>query len=203
MMKSLLLAVLACTAPFFSIAQFSKGDKVLSGSINATIFRSPQSAVDGFEVRSNSLSVSPHLGFFITERMLLGGGISYESSFTRAYQDGSPVYLNESRGVGFTFTARRYSTITEGLLFSISASASYRTGNFRQSSSEDKIKFSSGGINLSPSFHFFPTRHWAVEGGIGSIGYNTSVQKDMDKKSNNFNFGLGTFIFGLAYYFRE
>lgn len=202
-MKSLLLAAFAVAAPLYSFAQFSKGDKVVEGAISVYIYRTPISEVDNYESRSSSLSVYPHIGFFINKHTSIGGGVGYQSSMYRAYQPGNIDYLSESRGTNLQVTVRRYASIADAFLFSLSSYASYSAGNFTQSSSTDKVKYKSAGISVGPSFHFFPTRNWAVEGGIGSIGYSRSIQKDIDRKSNSFHLSLGTFSFGLAYYFRQ
>ncbi|HEY0769161.1 MAG TPA: hypothetical protein VGD31_02430, partial [Sphingobacteriaceae bacterium] len=83
------------------------------------------------------------------------------------------------------------------------ASASYGNGYSQASMSAEKSRNNSASVSVAPAFHFFPTKNWCIEGGVGSLSFSRSYQKATDTASKHFYLGLGTVSFGLAYYIRQ
>jgi hypothetical protein len=201
-MKSLFLAAIAVATPLFSNAQFSKGDKSVGGSFNFSTQNSPPSSMDGYESRSTSLSIQPGFKYFISSNIAIGGSVGYHTSSSKSV---SPSYLNtyHSNGYSVALKVRRYATLSEGFIFSLGVEASHGFGSMSSSSSNSATEYYSFGLSAWPAFHFFPTKNWSIEGGIGSIGVSRARQSEIDRTSTSFGIGLGYLNFGIAYYFRK
>jgi hypothetical protein len=56
------------------------------------------------------------------------------------------------------------------------------------------------GVNAQPMFVFFPSPKWALEAGLGSVGFTHSRDLTADKRHNNFHLTYGGLSFGATYY---
>jgi hypothetical protein len=202
-MRALILTAILAIAALPTSAQFSKGDKSIGGSVGVFVQKTPKSTVDGYESRYTSFSIQPHFRYLITEKLAVGGSIGYSTSRQRWSQANFSENTSHSNGYHIGLSIRRFATLAEGFLFSIGAETTYSDGYFKDSNSPEEVRYYSYGIGASPSFHFFPTKNFAIEGGIGNIGFSRSIQENIDRKTNQFSLSLGYLNFGLAYYFRQ
>jgi hypothetical protein len=105
--------------------------------------------------------------------------------------------------------ANRYFKISDKFLFSLKGLLAYSRGTdtntnvgsgLNQSTTTDNYQLA---VNTSPNFLFFPSSKWAIEAGIGSIGYNYSRNLSNDGTSNYFNLDYGRVSLGIAYFIRR
>ena len=192
-----------------SFGQFTKGDKVLGGTFSFSGQRAPESLNGGLANKATSFSIVPNFGILLNERWGLGLQVGY-SSTEYERNTTTPTLSNWGfRGITVGLYTQRYFVITDKFLFSVIGNVRYDFGKTfdkttntitnEVTESEDKNK--SIGINLRPSFIFFPSNNWAFQASIGNISY--SYSNNDDQPLNLFNVNYGTINFGFSYYFRQ
>ena len=172
---------------------FQKGDGLLEGAIgvNATDFKST-------EQKSSSFSLSPKLGYFITNKTAIGVQVSFNRSKNTNYSGTNEAYsLTNSVGVGvfaryyFLEIGPRFKTYGEAGLGYINAGGENNNGT-------TSVKFdrtNTIGINGSVGANFFLTDNIAIGYQFANvIGYSTTKANTSGAKaSNNFNLNLNSF----------
>ncbi len=80
-MKKIVLLSLVLL-PLFAIAQFSKGQIYLGGTMSASVLNNnyPLNPGSGGPSKSNVFSISPVFGYFLNPKLAIGGSIGYSSS---------------------------------------------------------------------------------------------------------------------------
>lgn len=182
---------------FTTMAQFSKGDKFISGNFG---FNSQSGNANGF-LTKNTVSVGPSLGYFLNEKYAVILGMSYASSYYEFINS-----KNFSTSFAVTPSIRRYYLLSDKFYLALSAYFSFYRGNTKQIDSFNnqtiQSPYYSLGVGLGPSFIFFPSPNWGLQAGLGSLNYG-HYQNLSDASSNN-SYGLNwssTLNFGLSYYF--
>ena len=209
-MKSFTLTLLLL--PFSLLAQFSKGDKYLGGSlsINTSNYMSMQSSVDGsFDSKSGftSLNIGPAVGYFVSKSVAIGIGASYNSDRQKHETTLTPdnnVYKHQQYKLAPGI--RKYWTITDRFMFAASGNLFYSRHVNKYLVNDDIRSVSKSydlGLALAPTFVFFPSHRWSIEATLGSLNYN--FEKGLNQKWHNHSVHLdyGTLNLGLAYYFRK
>lgn len=206
---------------FISNAQFTKGDKFIGGSVSIGHQDGPSSSTTTSTI--NSISLSPSLGFLVSEKFALGGQLGF-SSFKNSYQYSVPYLDNQGnysfRTVTFNqksnvysagFFALRYFTISERFIFALTGNLSYS----RKNNSDPNYNTTTGvplyiknnsysvGVSISPSLIFFPSNNWGISAGLGSVGYSYGYSLTFERSSNAFDLNYGSFHLGFSYYFRK
>jgi len=189
-----------------SFGQFSKGDKVLGGTVSLNTSKSETNEF-GTASDYNSFGVYPTFGVFLKSNLEVGGQVGYSSSS----DEWSAPYGSSDRTskfMTFGLYTRWYFPISEKFLFALIASGSYGTGKDKTLLvnqaiiTEDENKRNSITVGLRPTFVFFPSYRWGVQAGIGDLSYTHSKNKSSDDTSNQFGINYGYVNFGIAYYFR-
>lgn len=191
--------------PLALCAQFSKGDKYITANFNFSA-NNPSGDNGPFNASSyHSLGITPGYGYFINNNLAIGSEVGYSYSHQRFEQGtGLPAYKYNSYNYSVAPFIRKYWAIGDKFLFSVKAYTSYSRGaSDLQLSSEPRRKSYGLSAGISPSFAFFPTRHWSIETTIASMYYNFSKRLGHKTHYDSFGVSYGYINFGVAYYFRQ
>lgn len=186
-----------------STAQFVKGDKFISGGYSISVQNSTTGNDDDLKYRS--FQFYPEMGFFLNERHAVGGGISYSSARSE-YEYLGNFQKNRDRGIGVHTFVKSFFPIAEKFFFSVDGAIRYERGRSTvetTGTSENTTKSYSLSFFVSPGLVFFPSQNWAIEGGIGGLGFTHTRGLSDDSKSSSFGFNYGSFSLGFAYFFRR
>ena len=137
-MKKVALLILLINSCFNLYGQFSKGQKQLIGT--ATIFidqTESEFGVNQFAMQDENynreITFSPKIGFFISDKVSLGAGLSYSNQFTNIKLSNSGNSFGEfeqsSSIFGVEGFARLHKSISESFIFFIQPSAGISFGN--------------------------------------------------------------------------
>lgn len=212
------ILLISCLA---SRAQFNKGDKFIGGSLYVSHQDSPTNF--NTTAQTNALSLSPMVGFFLSEKFAVGGRIGL-GSLKNSYETSVPV-LNPQGGYTFniirqeqtsdTYSAgafgMRYFAITERILVTLRGDLSYYRKNTSNpvfnSTTGDLIKIKNNSYKISaslePSFIFFPSNHWGISVSLAAISYSYGYSLTYGQSTNEFYLNYGSLSLGLNYYFRK
>jgi outer membrane protein W len=207
-MKKIILSAAALLVFGFANAQdkaesnggkgFSNGDVFVTGSVGYS------SETTG-DVKSNSFTVSPAVGFFVTENIAIGGMIGYESSTGDQDISGEGDFF-EVKTNTFSIGAfgRYYATPASDFSFFGELGLAYATSKSEASDLDIESKANGFGVAVSPGVSYFISSNFALEATIGALSYS-SMKPDFDgaEATNNFdlNLDLTNVTFGLVYKF--
>jgi hypothetical protein len=192
--------LLACLIPLSVLAQFSKGDKMLGGSMDYRRYQSRNDNVPSLNRsvtmgRQTYISVEPEIGFFVSNRFAMGGHLQYDLIYSKDITkriDGTQITTEDTHAFSFGLLFRRYFTITDKFFFAL-----------------DGIPFCqiyegyALGAQVRPVFTFLPTDRWGFEGSFGDISYRYGDSNITNQKSDSFNFNLGGLSLGVRYYIKR
>ena len=204
-MKKIILSAIAVCAFGFANAQdkggtgLAKGDLVVSGdlgfaSISGSNGKSGADLLENKDAKSGSFTVSPGLGYMMSDNLMLLGkvGISSGSSNSGA-ANAADV---KTSGLDLTAGVRYFFTPADS--FSLSLGGQITSG----SSKVDDLKTNTLSLNVPVGFHYFMSDHFAVNASWGGLGYS-SAKKDVAgaEAVNSLNLGLNmsSLSFGLLY----
>lgn len=187
-------------------AQFAKGQKFITGNLSFEVHDWSDEFNGGNDITSTNISFQPSLGFFLNDKIAVGGRVGYIFSRRKNVSNGNPGFetIDKSRSYSVGGFVNRYFTISEKFYFRMTCDLGY----FRSVQESDsgigyKIKSHGFGINVQPSFIFFPSSAWGIEAGLGNLGYNVSRGLSNDSKGSSFDFDYGLFSLGFGYYFNR
>jgi hypothetical protein len=149
------------------------------------------------------------VGFFLNEKIAVGGGMGYTSS-KNEYDVTNFSSISSSKGINVSSFARYYIPISSSLYFVGHGEVSFIRANQKdvqnsgtQGTTTREYPSYTIGIAFKPIFIFFPTKNWGIEAGVGSLGY--SYQRNLPSVSSNSSayLNFGSFSFGVAYYFAK
>jgi outer membrane protein len=196
-MKKIILTVAAVFALSFANAQdkkessegFAKGDLYLTGTAGFSSEKTGDSKVDGF-------TLSPGVGYFLTENIALEGGLS----ITSAKNDDGAGNEEKANGFGFNAGARYFWTPASKFSLSVGANISYTSTKFDDGTfdvTEKEI-----GFNIPLGLNYFVSNDFALTASWGGFGYSSNDNGgDGADKTNGFDLGLdlSSINFGLIY----
>jgi hypothetical protein len=195
--------------------QFVEGDKVLGGGFSWQLHSEPKTS-NGTANRSRSLNVSPIFGMLVNPSLEFGVRVSYGVTFNETTHEvnGQPAQVSESNytSPSLGLYARKYFSLADIFLFSVAGEISYGT-----SSSSTKItNVTTGvvffeeerdrrniGVAIRPQFTFLASQNWAIQLGIGHLGYSFIKDKTEGDTQNNFTAGYDIVGLDVTYYFRK
>ncbi len=188
-MKKIIFTVAALCAISFANAQdktessegFAKGDMYFSGT---AAFSSEKEG----DIKSDDLTLSPSVGYFLTEKIALVGGLDYTST---------KVDDAKTSGFGLNAGVKYFWTPASKFSLSIGGQLSYMTEK-----DDADIKVNTIGLNVPVGLNYFVSDRFAITSEWGGFGY-TSAKADVDGAEAATGFGLGldmsTISFGLLY----
>lgn len=180
--------------PFAAHAQFNKGDTYVGANIS------------GFN--GNSFGAAPFVGYFINQRTSVGAYVRGTTS-RQEYDfsnDGTQNSVQVSRNVYGALTARRWYALSDKFYFALQGEMFYArqvsttTVNDNLTSNS---KYYNLGLNIVPTFLYFPISRLGVEASVGSLSYLYTHGLTDDVKYHQVSLGLGSLNLGVAYYFRK
>ncbi|RYJ45747.1 porin family protein [Flavobacterium beibuense] len=195
-MKKVLLSLTALFAFGLVSAQdtnggFANGDLFISGTVGF----SNESTGD---VKSNGFTVSPRLGYFVSENIAVGVSLGYTSTTDKApnTEDETLSMLEVGAFGRYYFTpANKFSLFGQ-------LGVAYASNKWEQGDLEAK----SNGFNigLAPGINYFVSDHLALEATFGILGYSTDKpDTDGAESTDTFEFGvdMSNINFGIVYKF--
>jgi outer membrane protein len=196
-MKKIILTVAAVFALTFANAQdkkessegFAKGDLYLTGTAGFSSEKEGDAKVDGF-------TLSPGLGYFLTENIALEGGLSITSA---KFDDGAGSE-EKANGFGFNAGARYFWTPASKFSLSVGANISYASTKFDDGAGDVTEK--EIGLNIPLGLNYFVSNDFALTASWGGFGYSSNDNGGNGaEKTTGFNLGLdlSTINFGLIY----
>ncbi|MEY8760788.1 outer membrane beta-barrel protein [Chryseobacterium tongliaoense] len=201
-MKKLLLA--SAIALFgLSNAQIAKGTTYLSGQVNYTSTQD-----NNTDAKTEDFKIVPTVGYFVGTNLAVGLGVGYVNGSKTATVLDSKVKTTTDAFVVAPFV-RKYWTIGEKLYFFGQLEVPMAFGKDKLEADAANIstenKFTSIGVNVKPGLDYFLSKNWSIEATIGEFGYNNFKYKDLDKSTDNYNFGLNlsSVTFGVKYVFAK
>jgi hypothetical protein len=212
-MKIIVLA-LFLSLPFLAMAQFSKGQVYLGGtlSLNSTTPSYPGLTVNLFNSvvpKSSSVSISPLFGWFVNEKFLVGAEVGYSNTYLEydyvpaSYgfqKDKSYAIILSSFGRYYVPISSSFYFATQGgIYFSRANSTSINNNGVVETTTESP--YYSVGITFKPMLVFFPSPKWGVEASVGTLGYSYKRYLPDAYSTSSFAFNAGSFSLGLGYYF--
>lgn len=219
MNKRLLFILPLLLLSFSGVAQLQKGNKILGGtlSFSTSTSNSGDIGVFGEDTKTKSFVNNPTLGFFVSDRTVVGlvFNISSYSQEANRLSGGTSEYNSDQ--FGFGPFVRRYFPVKEWVAFYGQADLGYSFGEVEQTYSpyntELGYKFKNKALNLSTSLGlaFFPTKWMSVDLAINPLSYTHQITQttqgsiNSENKSNNFNFNLNTqsFFIGAHFFFNK
>ena len=199
-MKKIILTVAAVFALTFANAQdtkeassgggmgFANGDLYLTGTAGFSSDKTGNAKTDGF-------TLSPGLGYFITDNIAIEGQLTYEST-----KDDNGTTATKSTGFGIAAGAKYFWTPASQFSLSIGANVSYMStkvevGPFSGTGKEI-------GFNIPLGMNYFVSNDWALTASWGGFGYSSNDNGGNGAdKTTGFNLGLdlSTINIGLLY----
>ena len=204
-MKKLILSLTVVVALALSAnAQTEKGKWILGG---AAAYESGKSGADA--KASQSLSIIPNIGYFVSDNFALGTGIGYsyqKTGFSSSTGQNSAVVINPF--------GRYYVSLSDQFKFFGQASVPLSFGTVKSVDVNGNTGAKTGSstsieVALSPGFAFFPTKKIAVQLALAGIAYrNYSVEDASGDEIANAgyeSFSIGTNFFapqvGIQFHF--
>ncbi len=169
---------------------YTKSDKIFTGGISYI------GETTG-AVNKSGFAINPKLGFFLSDKFVLGFGFNYSSS-----SDESPLSGKEEQStIGGGLFARLYIHPKNDFSFFFNLDATYESLAEKKSNGGITTETSGGKLNfgLSPAVSFFFSQNVAIEASFGNFGY-TSITRDVGDPTTKLGVGfdLSTLKLGLT-----
>jgi hypothetical protein len=212
-MKKLNFCILVF-APIAALAQvpLSKGTIFVGGTLS-TSFQNTNSQTPTV---TNSISVQPNAGYFLSSKLAVGFGIGYDgnwSTYSPSYSGGI-AQKTTSNLLSFVPAVRYYIPISPSVFFVPKGQISVGFGNSTGSTfdqltgvlSETQASVLNASVGVTPTFIFFLSSNWGIEAAFGALtfSHNKSTEKNSSSgptTTNTFVFNAGQISLGLSYYF--
>lgn len=162
-MKKLILLAVAVFAFTFANAQeetttygFGEGDVFISGTVG---FNSTKQG----DFKSNGFTLAPKAGYFFTENIAIGLGLGY----TSAKEEVGPLE-NKVNTLGFDVFGRYYFTPASQFSLFGELNLGYDTTD------NDDFKVNTFGVDLGLGMNYWVSSNFALEAGLGVLGYSSA-----------------------------
>ena len=199
-MKKVILSVAAVFAFGFANAQessdqgrgFSQGDLYLSGTAN---FSNEKTG----DFKTDSFTIAPGLGYFVTENLAIEGVLGYTSGTNTEFFNGSLVEVKSS-GFGLIAGVKYFWTPANDFSLSLGGNVSY--ASIKSEFFNTDVTTNVIGVNVPVGLHYFVSDSFAITSAWGGLGYSTSDNGGNGaEKTNSFdiNLDLSAISFGLIY----
>lgn len=191
-----MLTALAVVSFMFANAQdgstsegFANGDVFISGAVG-------YNSTSTGDVKNNTFTISPRVGYFVSENIAIGARIGYQSNTQESGATELDTNLFNAGAFGryYFSPTNKFSIFGEFGLDYLST----KTDNGTTDTTADG--FSLGG---GPGLSYFISNNFALETFWGALRYTSVKPEGADDSNNNFNFGadLDNITLGLVYKF--
>ena len=196
-MKKIILTVAAVFALTFANAQdkkestgegFSNGDLYLTGKAGFSNDKTGNAKTDGF-------TLSPGVGYFISDNLALEGQLTYESS-----KDDNGASSTKTTGFGIAGGVKYYWTPASKFSLSIGGNISYMSTKYDNGTTN--VTGKEIGFNIPLGLNYFVSNDFALTSTWGGFGYSSNDNGGNGAdKTTGFNLGvdLSSISFGLLY----
>ncbi|RLZ12046.1 porin family protein [Faecalibacter macacae] len=137
---------------------------------------------------SQSYSILPAVGNFVTSDIAIGAAVGYVGSKSGESQ-------NQIKNNLFIIQpfARKYWSISNNFHIFGQAAIPVGFGNnkYEVYNYTEKIKYTTYGIEVAPGFDYFFSPNWSLEATFGLLGWN-AVKPEEGDAVNTFNFGINS-----------
>ena len=218
-MHSKLIVILSFLLVTIAKAQIQKGSLLTGGNFsfyhqNDTEEFSKYGNTSTDDIKSNYIFTNPQIGFFISDKTLIGGGISYEhNTLEQIIRFGGSTGTIKQRDNTFFINPylTRYTELTEKLYLTTSINLMVGLGNGKYGENYDlKTNILDIRFNIKPGLTYAISEKWLLSANIGQLFYdwkNETVTSDTGSEerpansSNNYgiNFRLNTYLIGFQY----
>jgi hypothetical protein len=189
-----------------SFAQFSKGDKLLGGSINFH-GNSNSLTTPGVNYGSNGFAtnLSPRFGFFYKENKMVGISLSGNYSRGKSTIAANVEEKNTTYGAGIGLFARNYKAFSSqfGWFLDYAGGVNHFSNKSERTLTPDfKTKQLSFNFGIAPGLYYKVSPKALIDASFGGIGANYSTHYNGNNKSRNFSAGLNfpsNFSFGIQF----
>lgn len=222
MKKSHLLVLSLMLLSISSFAQLQKGNLLLGGNVNfqtATTNLDNSNAVGGSQVTSNSFSFGPVLGYFISDRTVMGLKLSYLTSSSENNPQTGQISTIDTEQILMGPFLRRYFPAKDWLAFYGQAEVSYGSAKQFQeinaNSSSTEMKTRSVNFIASLGLSFFPTKWMSIDLSANPLSFFHQNSQTISKGQNisenpatyeltttglNLNFNSNSFFLGAHFF---
>lgn len=167
-MKKILLTLSAVAVLGFAAnAQTEKGKFMLGGQVSYD----GQSVKDS-DIKINSLSILPNVGYFVADNIAVGLGLGYQWNKTENNENSSET------GSAFQLApfGRMYSNNAGPVKFFGQLSVPMSWGE-RKSNGDKVATASNYGVELAPGLAYFPTSNIGIEFKVKGLYFQTTTEK--------------------------
>ena len=190
-MKKVLFTVVIAVLGFTSInAQkkevtggFAKEDMYIGGTVDVSTWNYANQ-------KSNSYSISPSVGYFVSENIAIAASLIVGSS--------EDIYENETNSFGGALEATYLFTPANQFSFNVGLGLAYLSNEAQQSKTNTFV------IAVSPGINYFVSDSFALVASVGALSYASS-KGDWNgaeaANSFNLNLNLSDINMGLIYKF--
>jgi len=205
-MKRILLLIFTTTLFFNLNAQIQQGSIITGGhfNYNNTDHSTDNSSFsNGHNYSSNSLTISPRIGFFTSESTLVGIGLVFEHRDSESESSGYyGTSIDKFKSNLFLINpyVTKYSKIKDKFYFTTRVNLMAGIGK------EDDNKVFELRVNATPGLSYFVNDKWALTCSVGNIYYNYKEVKLEDDSNNKVkdkqygtNLDFNTFTLGFQY----
>ena len=200
-MKKIILTVAAVFALTFANAQdkkessegFAQGDLFLTGTAS-------YNSVTRGDLKANDLTLSPGVGYFLTENLALVGQLSISSG--KDFVDDGTGGLIETKTSGFGIAAGVNYYWTPASKFSLSLGGNISYSSNKQDFGGGDVTSKVIGVNVPLGLHYFVSDAFALTTTWGGLGYSTDDNggNGADKTDSlSLGLDLSSVSFGLIY----
>jgi hypothetical protein len=190
-MRTVVVACYALFLCFYAEAQIERGKILASGSLgfSAQNYKEVYDGTTEGETKRTNLWFSPKGGYFITDAIVVGAGISISSATTKFDDDDK----YKSTSISFVPFARYY--LPQGLFGHLE----FGPGNSKDKwlyddGDEEEYKYTSFTWSVGAGYAYFLNDHVAVEPMVSYQATTYSFQEDTDLKDK-----YGTITFQISF----
>jgi outer membrane immunogenic protein len=214
-MKKIILFSVALLCFNSAFAQLKKGNRLINGTFSAAVGHQEVPAPSNLTAKTSGFSIQPRIGFFTSDKTVLGVGVGYNYTKTRYEYNNSTPNMNRTYTYSVTPFIRRYFSLGDKVAFFLDGRLNVGFGNTIYTNPTydpntgvsypgtfDSNTFT-GGLSLKPGVAFFITEKWSVEATFATLGYDYNKVKDSNSKSSNFAANINSLAFGLSYYINK
>jgi hypothetical protein len=169
---------------------FNKKDMFISGSFG---FESNSIKDGSVKTSSSSFFFSPTLGYFISDNIAIGGGLSFLNAPLDVGGDQIDV-----TSIGVRMLSRYY--INPGKKFSPFGQISIGFGMVNPEV-ETESDFNTFDVGVSPGINYFLNNKFSVEATVGRIGYTAFSANGFSQTNLGLSFDLSNISLGLNFKF--
>lgn len=194
-MKKLFLTLTAVTAlTLASQAQTEKGKFIVGGQVGFET-----SKVKDTDLKNNSFSINPTVGYFVSDNWAVGTGVGY--NWGKSELATNTVETNAFQVAPFV---RNYIGEGQFKFFSqLSVPMAWGKNTTEVAGVETEAKFQKYGVELAPGFAFFPTSKVGIELKVRGLYFDSYKDKGTDVTTNSFGLDANSLAptLGVQFYF--